>query len=542
MMQTLVFLRNISPLVTSGREVIRDCSVAVTSFSTKLDAIAQYIERISTLKVIRNDNLVYLFHEGATLKDMLKEFISYAEKCSENKIIPMQVFQSTIDSIQVCMNLVEAMKRDHEIEINAFPDISISPEVQLIFDNMSSMVEKVLISVQKLVCLSNDPINAEYEQDNVDEKEMSFLWQMHRSMAKEWSCMNFEGIIRDLEVMVNCLHGASSCSNSYTVGIAMALGTDSCSLLNHLIYLWEHRLDDFVSFYRNSGKFIYVIIRIFRNLVSNGFCSDDVQDGEGEGSGDISDMKFEDDVEGTGMGSGEGKDDVTDQLENEEQLLGNKDEEAGAKEDQNKNEELDEEEADKGMEMEGNFDGDLFDVPESNKNEEKDNEGEEELDREMGDGEDPNENIVDEKMWEDSDDEGQNKETEEKFEEDNKMESSELLEDEMRTREDNDESKLSDEKPQEKQSENKSEDKDETLHEDEGEHEDGDETEQPFNEDADDKYEDNAGVDVRNEKLEEESEEIEDEMDLGDELNLDGNDGNDQDEERMEGGDMEEEE
>ena len=82
---------------------------------------------------------------------MLKKFTSYVEKCSEIHIIPMQVFQSTIDSIQVCMNLVEAIKRDHEMEKNAFSTINISPEVQLIFDNMSSMVEKVLISVQKLV-------------------------------------------------------------------------------------------------------------------------------------------------------------------------------------------------------------------------------------------------------------------------------------------------------------------------------------------------------------------------------------------------------
>ena len=81
------------------------------------------------------------------------------------------------------MNLMEAMKRDREIEKNAFLNINISPEVQLIFDSMSLMVERVLISVQKLVGLSNDPINTE-KQDNVDEKEMSFLWQMHRSMAQ----------------------------------------------------------------------------------------------------------------------------------------------------------------------------------------------------------------------------------------------------------------------------------------------------------------------------------------------------------------------
>jgi len=138
---------------------------------------------------------------------MLKDLTSYAEKCSENNIIPMQIFQSTIDSIKVCMNLVEAIKHDHEIEKNAFSNIH---------QNMSSTIEKVLINDQKLVGLSNDPMNAEYEQDNVDEKEMSCLWQMHRSMAKEWSYMNFEGIIHDLEVMVNCLYRTSSCSNSYT--------------------------------------------------------------------------------------------------------------------------------------------------------------------------------------------------------------------------------------------------------------------------------------------------------------------------------------
>lgn len=33
-------------------------------------------------------------------------------------------------------------------------------------------------------------------------------------------------------------------------------------------------------------------------------------------------LQFDDDVEGTGMGEGEGKKDVTDQIEDEEQLLG----------------------------------------------------------------------------------------------------------------------------------------------------------------------------------------------------------------------------
>jgi len=42
----------------------------------------------------------------------------------------------------------------------------------------------------------------------------------------------------------------------------------------------------------------------------------------GEGGALCDNMHFEDDVEGTGMGEGEGKKDVSDQIEDEEQLLG----------------------------------------------------------------------------------------------------------------------------------------------------------------------------------------------------------------------------
>jgi hypothetical protein len=84
-------------------------------------------------------------------------------------------------------------------------------------------------------------------------------------------------------------------------------------------------LDGVVMQYKSVGKLLYVTVRIFRTLLSKGICSATVEDGEGEGSGDLSGMLFEDDVEGTGMGEGEGKKDVSDQIENEEQLLGLKD-------------------------------------------------------------------------------------------------------------------------------------------------------------------------------------------------------------------------
>lgn len=95
------------------------------------------------------------------------------------------------------------------------------------------------------------------------------------------------------------------------------------------------------------------------------------------------------------QGEGDGKNDVTDQIENEEQLLGLKgDEEQEAKSQQEKKE-LNQDEVDTGMEMEGDFEGETYDMPEQQENENNDEEGdnEEEVDREMGDGNDPNEQV-----------------------------------------------------------------------------------------------------------------------------------------------------
>lgn len=79
-----------------------------------------------------------------------------------------------------------------------------------------------------------------------------------------------------------------------------------------------------------------------------------------------------------------------------------------------------EDEEDNGMEMENDFEGEMFDVPkgeEKDDNKENDDDDQEELDREMGDVGDSGD-VVDEKLWdenEEDDEEGDDK-GEEKFE------------------------------------------------------------------------------------------------------------------------------
>ena len=98
---------------------------------------------------------------------------------------------------------------------------------------------------------------------------------------------------------------------------------------SNIFSVFHNRLRDFLLLNRSISKLEYILLRQFRVLISKGFCSYDITDG-GEGDEDgSSNLKFEDDVDGTGMGEGNGKVDVTDQIENEEQLLGLKDNDRG---------------------------------------------------------------------------------------------------------------------------------------------------------------------------------------------------------------------
>eukprot|EP00899_Mesostigma_viride_P010035 jgi/Mesvir1/19032/Mv12798-RA.1 len=174
-------------------------------------------------------------------------------------------------------------------------------------------------------------------------------------------------------------------------------------------------LADYVLLHKATAKLCHVLVNLFATLATQGFCGPREQQRDGEGAGGPG--KFEDDVEGTGMGEGVGKTDVSDQIEDEEQLMGTKDQEKG----ETKKEEGDGEA--KGVEMQQDFDGEMFDLSDDDEAEGEDEpeEGEERLEQEMGDvGNDAD--VVDEKMWGDDDKKEDGKENggqqEEKYEKD----------------------------------------------------------------------------------------------------------------------------
>ncbi|CAM9757632.1 unnamed protein product, partial [Ectocarpus sp. 13 AM-2016] len=311
---------------------------------------------------------------------------------------------------------------------------------------------------------------------------------------------------------------------------------------------------------KGTAKLHYVTVRVFRTLLSKGLCSDESEEEEGEGEGGIDGMKFDDDVEGTGMGEGEGKKDVTDQIQDEEQLLGLNGEEEPDKDQAQEAKELDEDDQDNGMEMENDFEGEMFDVPKGDDKDQDDKEDDEdekeELDREMGDlGDDAD--VVDEKLWDENDEDEDQEEGkdqgEEKFEAGSRLDGEKPEEDEIRTKEDgqDDGDKGDDKKDdegngddtKEGKKDKEGEDGDGADGQDGKEGEDGDEGEGeaegegPVNDDLEDNYEDKPmGVEVRGEdeamEVDEEGKDVEGEEkdgegdeegdgEIPDDLNLD---------------------
>lgn len=534
-----------SALLLAEREKstsIRDLISTVDSFVNRLDQCYKWsCDRSQTF--VTDEYLASINKASAELRYVQTHLGGLGKKCKKHEDVPVDVFDPCLEQIESALKAaaVVVQATPAATTMSNLDNTSTDALVKALLAGVDSLVEKSLLGAQ-ILCqkekASSDDKDADGDVDgpssnrsggDQSQNELTErLWQSHSRMLKEWNDLHVNGLNVLLESTKEQITALFSDGENNDPRRRQCLGivSDSCSLVLKIIDASWNRLSEALSSYRNTAKFEYVLLRLFRTLVAKGYCSDEVEEGgDGGGEGDASNMTFEDDVEGTGMGEGDGKQDVTDQLESEEQLLGLKNDEEKGEQQTAEQKSLNEEEADQGMEMEADFDGEMFDVPEEQKEDQNANsDDEEELDREMGDGEDPNENVVDEKMWDDEEDSvGDNNEPE-KFEQDSKM-AGESIADEMRTKEDepNESEKQAGKDDDDKESPEQPETKD-ADHKDDGADGTEDHNEEAINEDLEDNYEDkHQGIDIRDDDHADDKDEDE-AMDLGDDLNFDDGD------------------
>ncbi|ETP42508.1 hypothetical protein F442_10595 [Phytophthora nicotianae P10297] len=408
-------------------------------------------------------------------------------------------------------------------------------------EQYDKMVETVLVSIQDLTKISKEAASMSTQSE--DESETQSLRDQLATLSTMVKDSRVNHIASQLAKLLELLQIQYTKFTSTQSEQWRRVFVASLSLLERfepslidVRGISRQLLVDFLVAHKSVMKLDFVLVRIFRNLFQHGFCRTDEEKNDEEGDGGAGKMQFQDDVEGTGMGEGEGKKDVSNEIEDEEQLL-------GLQGDQQEEPEppADQKPEDTGLEMQNDFEGTMQDVPDDEKEEQDENEDdEEELDREMGEFDQDDENVVDEKMWgEDSDDDEENIDKEkEKFEEDSKVEG-EALEDEVRGKDGDEEDKDNSDKKEEEKQKPQADQSDDKSAEDGGDDDgddgdDGDDEKmEEVNDDFEDKYEDHHDVDPTEREEghgeEEAEEEHGDELPEDMQLDKDGDDGEDGD-------------
>ncbi|KFV78000.1 Midasin, partial [Struthio camelus australis] len=165
--------------------------------------------------------------------------------------------------------------------------------------------------------------------------------------------------------------------------------------------------------HRSTGKLLSVITSIFTELAQKGFClpKELLEDEAGEGA-----TQFHDYEEG-GIGDGEGKKDVSDKIESEDQVEDTfqKDKE---KEKDDPDSKPDIEGEDNAIEMSEDFEGKMHDGEQEKKENGEKSDEEEELDKQMGNLDNAEaDDKLDERLWGDEDEEDDDEDASSKTEE-----------------------------------------------------------------------------------------------------------------------------
>ena len=287
-------------------------------------------------------------------------------------------------------------------------------------DLVNKVVIRTLIGVQESYKRSQELIN----------EESTWLQQIASllEMSKDLKLSRFNQVIFSMTDALKCLAGEANLEQMFS----------QCKTVIEVSQSYKHlvrkvsRLS--VTVLLSFNKFLSVIIKVFSEIMTNGFCPiKDLDESTAKTSNE-----FKSSEEETGLGQGEGSKDISDQIENEDMLDGA----YQNQEDANDTEDKDNKEEDNGIEMSENFESIMQDKEtKEDEGDEDDNNESKELDDEKGEV-DESDNI-DKEMWDEDD-----KEPEDDLEDGDEGKSSEEKLEDLSAKEDN---QKSDEKRQRKE-------------------------------------------------------------------------------------------
>ena len=269
--------------------------------------------------------------------------------------------------------------------IVTLPKAIVSTEV--IWQESDTLIEDLLLSAQQLVKL-----DVQGKPDDEGPKVMARLETFTRNMS---GAFRMDSVARRIQA----IHDVSTTGGFVlTSGAVLDVNIARCLpfLKQHLTAcrksVW-HLARNVKGLYRLD----YTLVKLFRTLAEKGFCKPSETD-NGESKGGEGQ-----EIDGMGIGAGTGESNISNQIEDESQVEGLKDEDQGQDEEDSGEKQ---EKEDQAIEMGDDFDGALSDADEGSDDEDGDDDDEKQdendLDDHVGDV-DPE--AVDDKFWGDENDE-----------------------------------------------------------------------------------------------------------------------------------------
>ncbi|KAK9767839.1 AAA ATPase midasin [Basidiobolus ranarum] len=276
-----------------------------------------------------------------------------------------------------------------------------------VLNNVSKLIQSLLVIIQELRKLQKSreselSVDQDYDEFGLRENHIS---DAHNIFLQTSKMLHMPGVIQACQqisasttTLMEYHHDGSPLEPLVTHVLSICV-----PFLEQYLSISCLHLHEFLVHHKALNKLCMVVCNTFLTLFTKGYCIPEVQSEEQE--------MDDGDAQGTGVGEGDtsGAQDVSNEIEDEDQVLGTEDQKP---QEPDTNDTSKEEE--NGLDMENDFEGKMEDVIESDKeqnDDESEEEEEEEPEDQMGDFDDLDPNAVDEKIWgDDGDDEQEDEE------------------------------------------------------------------------------------------------------------------------------------
>lgn len=311
-----------------------------------------------------------LFELSAYLKDTLQQI----EKLDGENEISMEVSSEEIinqsqDLTATLLLIIQSVYKKH------LPQENENIEVINAIDEIIHNGEKV----------------PEETKDILEDKHLKDL--LHEKLTTDSKMLQLNSLISKVETLLNnyVQFIASKTDVNQVKSVVMRL----VPILEQTVLFVQYFITQKVAVHRVSCKMLSILLKIFSDLATKGFCKpSDLDMDEGEGEGGPGKM-----TGGTGLGDGEGQKDVSERIENQDQL-----DDAQRPGEEKKEEDRDCKEEEKGINMTDDFDAHLQDVDKKEGDNSDNEEDNEDADKQMGDIDNAAEKL-DQQIWGSEDEE-----------------------------------------------------------------------------------------------------------------------------------------